>query len=81
MHYKYMPKINLQIRLPEETAEDLDQVVRGSRSAFVREAIAEKIRRERDKLLEEQWIAALKRGGDEAEESRDWLKVETWEDR
>ena len=75
-----MAKTNLQIRLDDETAHDVDQLSGSSRSSFVREAIVEKIQRERARRLEMQWVEALKKTKTSpADEDRDWMKAESWE--
>lgn len=75
----FMAKSNLQIRIPEETLEQIQKLGVTSRSAFVREAVAEKLQKEMLNKLEREWIAALKRHPEDAVEAKKWLKVEAWE--
>ena len=74
-----MAKTNLQVRLPEEMEEQIESLAPHSKSAFIRDAIAEKVRREQNKRLEEQWIRALKNHPHKESEVEDWLKAESWE--
>lgn len=78
MHYKYMSKVNLQIRVPDETVEQIEKIAGKSKSEFVREAIEEKIRRELDRRRVEEWIAALKKNPQDLEHAEDWLKAGSW---
>lgn len=73
-----MQKINLQIRVPEEVSDQIEEISGKSKSSFVREAILEKIQREVHRRQEEQWIAALKKHPEDLSEARDWLKAEGW---
>lgn len=81
LHDKCMSKKNLQVRVPEEIESDIAKLAPGSKSAFVREAIEEKIRRERFRQMEQKWIEALERNPEEAKEARRWLKAEEWGSR
>ena len=73
-----MAKVNLQIRVPEEVESEINRVAPRSKAAFVREAIEEKIRRERDQRLEDQWIRALQSQPEDVKEAQKWLKAEGW---
>lgn len=73
-----MPKLNLQVRLPEGLEAALNELAPASRSAFVREAIEEKIRRERARRTEEAWIRALEKSPDDAREAKRWVEAEAW---
>lgn len=74
-----MQKTNLQIRIPPEIDDQIARLAPESKSAFVREAIEEKIRREREKRLEDQWIKALHRHPEDSKEADAWLKAESWD--
>ncbi len=73
-----MTKTNLQVRLPEEIDAEIDQVAPASKSEFVREAIVEKLHRERFRRMEAQWIAGLKKQDDTQDTDDAWVKAETW---
>lgn len=75
-HDSHMTGINLQIRIPPELDLQLKKLAPKSRSAFVRAAIEEKVRRETERRMEEQWIAALKKNPDEFDE--DLFKAQEW---
>lgn len=74
-----MKNVNVQVRLPHDLDERVSKVASRSKSSFIREAIEEKIEKERMKRLEEQWIKALKGHPEEAKETEDWLRIEEWE--
>jgi predicted DNA-binding protein len=81
MHYYFMTKLNLQVRVPEDLAIQISKVsgVSGkSKSTFVREAIEEKILAETHRQLEQDWIHALKKRSEDPQEMEDWLKAESW---
>jgi metal-responsive CopG/Arc/MetJ family transcriptional regulator len=71
-----MAKTNLQVRIPEEIESQISELAPHSKSEFVRQAIEEKIRRERDRRREEQWIEALKKNPEDPKEAKKWLKIE-----
>lgn len=71
-HDLIMTGINLQIRIPPELDRQLKKLAPKSKSAFVREAIEEKVRRETERRMEEHWIAALKKNPDQSEFDEDW---------
>jgi len=73
-----MSKTNLQIRISPDVDEDIQKLSSKSKSDFVRRAIEEKIQREKDRLMQERWIRALKKKPDESAETNDWLKAEAW---
>lgn len=73
-----MPKTNLQVRVPEEVSDQIEEISGQSKSSFVREAILEKIQREVHRRQEEQWIAALKKHPEDLSNAQDWLKAEGW---
>lgn len=74
-----MTKTNLQVRIPAEVDSQIAKLALGSKSAFIRRAIEEKVHRELDQRLEEQWIKALKKNPEEEDvETQSWLKGESW---
>lgn len=73
-----MATVNLQVRISEDVEAALAAVASPSKSDFVREAILEKIQRERFAKLEHQWVEALQEHPDEGGAAKDWLKVEAW---
>lgn len=78
MHYYYMAKLNLQVRVPENLMAEMSKIAGKSKSAFVREAILEKIHAETYRQLEQNWIQALKKRSEDSQEAEDWLKAESW---
>jgi Arc/MetJ-type ribon-helix-helix transcriptional regulator len=74
-----MHKRNLQLRIPPEIDDQLNQLAPKSRSQFVREALVEKIQREKEKAMENKWIQALKRHPENINEAKRWLKAEAWD--
>ena len=73
-----MAKTNIQIRVPEEVASQIEELAPPSRSAFVREAIQEKIQREKFRQLEAEWIEALAKKPEDLQEAKRWAKAESW---
>jgi hypothetical protein len=75
-----MKGVNLQIRISTETRRAIAALAPRSTSAFVRSAIEEKIRAERDRRLEKRWIDTLRRnpGGDRDDEA--WFAAEAWDE-
>ncbi|MBF0492635.1 MAG: ribbon-helix-helix protein, CopG family [Deltaproteobacteria bacterium] len=73
-----MAKTNLQIRLPEELEEQIREFAQQSKSSFIREAIQEKLKREKDKKREEQWIKALRKNPEDPQEAKAWMDIEAW---
>lgn len=76
-----MSKMNLQVRLPEEINNQINRLAPESRSSFVREAIEEKIQKEKNQRMEKAWIEALKAHPDKAKEDEAWLKAQSWESK
>lgn len=81
MHYNYMTSLNLQIRIDSENIKEIDALASKSRSEFVRQAIVEKIEKEKTKKLEEQWIKALSKHSDTDKNLDEWLAAEAWEEK
>ena len=74
-----MQKNNLQIRISEEMNKAIAELSPKSKSDFVRQAIEEKIQKEKAKKFEEQWISALKKKPESTQEAKQWLQIESWE--
>lgn len=74
-----MGKVNLQVRVPFEVDKVISELSMGSKSDFVREAIEEKIRKEKFLKLEHQWVEALKRNPEDDKEAEKWFKAESWD--
>lgn len=81
MHNKSMTKSNVQVRIPPEMESQISRLTPRSKSAFVREAIEEKIRRETFRRLEQDWIRALSKKPEDTRPVKDWLKAESWGDK
>ena len=76
-----MKKTNLQIRIPEELDIEIENLAPHSKSEFVRQAIEEKIQKEKELHFEKQWIKALKKNPEDLREAEKWSQVESWEER
>lgn len=76
-----MSSTNLQIRVPEEVIHQINKISRKSKSAFVREALEEKIHRELDRQQEQKWIDSLKKHPEDLAEAEAWLRAEGWGDK
>ena len=76
-----MKNSNLQVRISPEVEEEIERLAPKSRSAFVREAIEEKIRRDQDLHREAEWIKALSQNPEGTDGADDWLKAEAWGSR
>lgn len=75
-----MSFFNVQVRLDKEIANKIDKLSTKSRSAFVRQAIREKIQRELEQQKETQWISALQKNLEKDTGNNDWLESEAWEE-
>ncbi|MBI4374064.1 MAG: ribbon-helix-helix protein, CopG family [Deltaproteobacteria bacterium] len=73
-----MRNVNVQVRLPHDLDERISKMASRSKSSFIREAIEEKIERERKRRLEEQWIQALKGHPEDEKEAESWFQREDW---
>jgi metal-responsive CopG/Arc/MetJ family transcriptional regulator len=72
---------NVQITIDEETLKHVDRIgkPRGlKRSAIVRQALREWVRRHEIETFERQWIAALESSTDDVSRADDWLDVQAW---
>lgn len=76
-----MTKTNLQVRIPPELDRQIAKFSSESKSAFVRQAIEEKIQRENFERLEQAWIQALTGHPENTKETEIWLKAESWDSR
>lgn len=81
LHDVCMAKTNLQIRISEEIDKEINQMAPASKSEFVREAIVEKLHRERFCRLEAQWINSLQKNRDSDSEGDAWVNAEVWGDK
>ena len=71
-----MKKSSLQIRIPESLVAEIERLSEGSKSAFVRAAIEDKILQETHRRLEARWIEALRKKPRRRSEDAAWLKAE-----
>ncbi|MBW1886869.1 MAG: ribbon-helix-helix protein, CopG family [Deltaproteobacteria bacterium] len=72
---------NVQISFDENLLEVLDRIVSSSgtsRSAVVRKALTDWIKKREVREFEELWIRSLKETNDDAEESEKWVKAQQW---
>ena len=76
-----MTKSNLQVRITDGTRNRIARLSPRSTSAFVREAVEEKLRRELFLRMEKQWINALRKEPEDPREAARWLKAEAWGDK
>ena len=76
-----MAKNNLQVRVDPKMESEIESLAPASKSDFVRQAIQEKIAREKNKALEDLWIRALQKDSDEGTLDADWMRSEAWGDK
>jgi metal-responsive CopG/Arc/MetJ family transcriptional regulator len=72
---------NVQITIDDETLARVDRVGRPlglNRSAIVRQALRQWLRRHAVESFEHQWIAALQEKPDDAARADDWLESQAW---
>ena len=75
---------NVQITLDEQVLAQVDRVGKPlglNRSAIVRQALREWLRRHAVGLFERDWIAALEGTPDEASRAERWRDVQSWGDK
>jgi predicted transcriptional regulator len=80
VYYKNMK--NLQIALDDESVQTLDALARElqkTRTALVREAIQEWIRRQQIREFEEAWIRAAQQDQTDENLADAWIAAESWE--
>jgi predicted transcriptional regulator len=73
---------NLQIALDDESVQTLDALARElqkTRTALVREAIQEWIRRQQIREFEEAWIRAAQQDQTDDHLADAWIAAESWE--
>lgn len=73
---------NLQIALDDESVQTLDALARElqkTRTALVREAIQEWIRRQQIREFEEAWIRAAQQDQTDENLADAWIAAESWE--
>ena len=73
-----MTKSNLQVRVSSDVKSKIARLAPHSKSAFVREAIEEKIQRETFQRMEDQWIRALRKKPENKKEAEAWFKAQEW---
>ena len=74
---------NVQISFDEELLKTIDRFATSSRltrSAVVREAVKNWIRRKEIKEFEDEWIKKLKESPVDPDDSEAWMKAEEWSD-
>jgi metal-responsive CopG/Arc/MetJ family transcriptional regulator len=72
---------NVQITIDEETLARVDRVGKPlglNRSAIVREALRQWLRRQAVEDFEQRWIARLRESPDDASRAEDWLEIQAW---
>jgi metal-responsive CopG/Arc/MetJ family transcriptional regulator len=72
---------NVQITVDSETLAEVDRVARPlglKRSAVVRQALRDWLRRRAIDRFEQEWIARLQKTWDDPARAEDWLGVQTW---
>ena len=77
--YLYMK--NVQITIDQETLAMVDRVGKPlglKRSAIVRQALREWLRRNAVERFEHEWIAALGKSPDQTQRADDWLGIQAW---
>jgi metal-responsive CopG/Arc/MetJ family transcriptional regulator len=72
---------NVQITVDEPTLAQVDRIAKPlglNRSAIVRQALREWLRRRAVERFEQEWIAALGNQPDDPSRAEDWLAAEAW---
>lgn len=72
---------NVQITIDPETLSMVDRVGKPlglKRSAIVRQALREWLRRKAVERFEQEWIGALGKHPDQAERAEQWLGIQDW---
>ena len=71
----------VQISIDQETLAQVDRVGKPlglKRSAIVRQALRDWLRRRSINRFEEEWIAALRQRPGDASDADDWLGIQSW---
>ena len=72
---------NVQVTIDQVTLTAVDRVAGPlglKRSEIVRQALREWLRRRSVERFEQEWIAALQKGPDNAKRADEWLPSQTW---
>ena len=72
---------NVQITIDDETLTRVDRVGKPlglNRSAIVRQALRDWLRRQAVDTFEREWIAALERKPDDASRAEAWRDLQSW---
>ena len=75
---------NVQVTIDEGTLSRVDRVGKPlglNRSAIVRQALREWLRRHAVDTFERDWIAALERKPDEASRAEAWKDLQSWSEK
>jgi metal-responsive CopG/Arc/MetJ family transcriptional regulator len=75
---------NVQITIDDETLRRVDRAGKPlglNRSAIVRQALREWLRRHAVETFERDWIAALERRPDDRGRAEAWADIQSWSDR
>ena len=75
---------NVQISIDQETLREVDRVAKPlglKRSAVVRRALRDWLRRQAVDRFEQEWIAALTRKPDDEARADDWREAQGWSRR
>jgi metal-responsive CopG/Arc/MetJ family transcriptional regulator len=73
---------NVQISFDETLLNRIDQVAASSqlwRSAIVRKALQDWLRKKKISTFEQEWITKLKENPEDSKELEPWITVEHWE--
>ena len=74
---------NVQISFDEDLLKTIDRfatVSKQTRSAVVREAVKNWVRKKEIKVFENEWIKTLKKTPQDVEDPDAWIKAEQWSD-
>ena len=72
---------NVQITIDQETLNQVDRIGKPlglKRSAIVRQALRQWLRRHAVTRFEEDWIAALRKQPGRADDADDWAAIQAW---
>ena len=72
---------NVQITIDEDTLTRVDRIGKPlglKRSAVVRQALRDWLRRHAVENFEQEWVAALQKNPDEAARAEEWRDIQAW---
>jgi metal-responsive CopG/Arc/MetJ family transcriptional regulator len=75
---------NVQISIDHDTLARVDRMGKPlglNRSAIVRQALREWLRRRAVDSFEREWIASLERKPDDSSRAEAWTDIQSWDDR